>query len=199
MARLPNDPDRLVEMGSALVAEAVELDDQKTQVLIRLAKVIVQLRSRFKTTKGDVDWAGRSQEYRDTAARIYSEAGVPPDSASNIQAAVRYHVGNVLRDVAPAEAIEAAGLQPASPRQQRRKSRNRAQASAQEGVTQEAIDLRDTALQSIERATQLIHRSRDKLPEDSDELEAVQSALARHAVEVFTLQQEVERTQAVLV
>src|SRR5690606_11264334 len=42
--------------------------------------------------------------------RLYRQAGVPSDSESNMQANLRYHVGNVLRKVAPPEDLQALGM-----------------------------------------------------------------------------------------
>lgn len=73
------------------------------------AEAIVGLRRHFRH-EGRPDWAGRSPEYRDLVERLYRQAGVPSDSESNMQANLRYHVGNVLRQVAPPEDLAALGM-----------------------------------------------------------------------------------------
>ena len=89
--------------------------DQSTGAFRAAAQAIVQLRQGFKVD-GATDWTGRSVEYRDVVERLYRQAEVPPDSESPIQAKVRYHVGNVLREVAPAAELEALGLAVAGPK-----------------------------------------------------------------------------------
>ena len=73
------------------------------------AQEILTLRECF-THRGLPDWTGRSPEYRDLIQRLYREAGVPSDSASDLQATLRYHVNNRLHEVAPAEHRAALGL-----------------------------------------------------------------------------------------
>lgn len=78
------------------------------------AEALVALRQHF-THEGIPDWAGRSPEYRDLIERVYRKAGVPSDSQGGIQANLRYHLGNVIRQVAPPEHLDALGLAQAGP------------------------------------------------------------------------------------
>lgn len=73
------------------------------------AQEILSLRVLFRH-KGMPDWTGRSPEYRDLIQRLYQAAGVPADSASDLQATLRYHVNNRLHEIAPAEHKAALGL-----------------------------------------------------------------------------------------
>lgn len=73
------------------------------------AETLVSLRKQFKHD-GLPDWAGRSAGYRDIVERLYRQAGVPSDSESNVQANLRYHLGNVLRKVAPPDDLAALGM-----------------------------------------------------------------------------------------
>jgi hypothetical protein len=91
---------------------------QKVQAAIRddsvanlkaAARAIVELRSRFEWN-GLPDWAGHSIEYRYHIERLYREAGVPSDSEGPLQARLRYHVSNVVREVAPLWHLEELGL-----------------------------------------------------------------------------------------
>jgi hypothetical protein len=107
----------LSNAGTGLISFYTRLDETKTDVLKALAKVVVALRSHFRTTEGDVDWSGRSWDYRQTVSAMYEASGIPPDSESNIQASLRYHVGNPLREVVPAEQLESAGLLTKSPKE----------------------------------------------------------------------------------
>lgn len=79
------------------------------------AEAIVTLRRQFRH-EGIPDWAGRSLEYRDVIERVYRQAGVPADSESGLQASLRYHVGNAVRQVAPPEDLTALGMIVAGPR-----------------------------------------------------------------------------------
>lgn len=108
--------DDLTAAGAGLIQFYSKLDETKTDVLKALAKVVVALRAHYRTPEGDVDWGGRSWDYRQTASAMYDAAGIPPDSESNIQASLRYHVGNLLREVAPPKQLAAVGLLAKSPK-----------------------------------------------------------------------------------
>jgi hypothetical protein len=127
----------LVDRGAHLVRDFSNVESSKTAILKDLARVVVELRSRFHTDDGRTDWAGRSGPYREAVARIYSEAGVPTDSLDGMQAALRYHVGNVLREVAPAEELEDLGLKAARPVDRVKETRDRLAALARAGAAAE--------------------------------------------------------------
>jgi hypothetical protein len=109
--------DDLTSAGTGLIHFYTKLDETKTDVLRALAKVVVALRAHYRTPDGDVDWRGSSWDYRQTVGAMYVAAGIPPDSESNIQASLRYHVGNLLREVAPADQLAAVGLLTNSPKE----------------------------------------------------------------------------------
>lgn len=113
-------------LGTQLIQAYAAVEETKTEILRRLALVVIKLRSLHRTPDGDVDWAGRSWDYRQTVERMYEAAGIPPDSASGIQAALRYHVGNALRSLVPAKELEAVGLLPTSPRERVQTAREEA-------------------------------------------------------------------------
>lgn len=109
--------DELVADGVALVREYLEVDSRRTDILRSLSLVVVGLRSSFIGAGGKRDWAGQTPGYRNAVKRIYDEAGIPSDSLNNTQAALRYHIGNTLREFAPARELKAAGLKSESPRE----------------------------------------------------------------------------------
>lgn len=111
--------EKLTQAGISTVKELTEVEASRTTLLQELALTLVLLRGKH-TYKGKPDYAGRSAEYRAVAASIYAEAGVPADSAGTIQAAVRYHIGNMLRETHTETELAGAGLQAASPRERAR-------------------------------------------------------------------------------
>ncbi len=54
---------------------------------------------------------------------IYKNAGVTEDTLDTVQAALRYHVGNLLRETKSAEDLAAVGLTSISPRARLQRSR----------------------------------------------------------------------------
>lgn len=92
--------------------EAVERPG--TENTRKAAEAVLNLRKQFRHDELP-DWAGRSPAYRDMIARVYRDAGVPADMGNNFQANLRYHIGNVLRQLAPPEELEALGLQSQGP------------------------------------------------------------------------------------
>ena len=83
----------------------------------RAAEAIVSAREYFYTSDGRPDWSGRTRAYRDFIAEVYGNAGVTRDDLASEQAAVRYHVGNVVRERVSDADLEDAGYRVASPRQ----------------------------------------------------------------------------------
>lgn len=141
----------LIKTGTDLIVQAHEQGEALTQTYRELATVLVDLRKRFKRNdKPDI--AGRSQDYRNTVAKMYEDAGVPADSASNIQAAIRYHIGNVLREKFTEEQLAEAGLSTEGPRD-RTRNRNTAGRVAASAAGYESEDemVKDmvTTLQSV--------------------------------------------------
>lgn len=108
--------DELLDTGAALVRRWHQTEESKTEVLRELAHVVVDIRSRYRYD-GAPDWAGRSWKYRRAIAAMYAVAGIPPDSVAHVQGALRYHVGNALRERVPAEELESVGLKAASPKE----------------------------------------------------------------------------------
>lgn len=111
----------LIEEGANLLSQAYTLGQSLTETYRRLAGVIVDLRKRFPNSQETgPDWRGTTQAYREAVAKMYEASGVEPDSVSNMQAAIRYHIGNVLRERLSAEELAAAGLKAEGPLQRSR-------------------------------------------------------------------------------
>jgi hypothetical protein len=89
----------------------------RTQWLRKTAEALVDLREQFLTERGEPDWRGQSFEYRQAVNEIFTLAGVESEDHETVSAAVRYHVGNVLRDKVPDEDLAAIGLRVSSPRE----------------------------------------------------------------------------------
>src|SRR4051794_5299906 len=103
-------PAQLVDEGVKVLRRY--LTDHRTDHLKQLAEIVIQLRSAHTLEDGRTDWSGRSPAYRQSMADIYTRARVPPEKLDTVQAALRYHVGNLLRDRAKDEELGAVGLSP---------------------------------------------------------------------------------------
>ena len=69
------------------------------------------------------DPAGTSRGYKAAVSAAYLAAGVPSDPASGFQANLRYHTGNALRLLMPADRLVAAGLDTDGPAARARRTR----------------------------------------------------------------------------
>jgi hypothetical protein len=104
---------RLVKIVRELVA--AEKADREPYYRAAAEK-IVDLRAVHKD--GELpDWAGRSPDYKAAMRLVYRDAGGVPQS---IQASIRYHVNNLLRERLTPEELDAAGLDRASSKQKMR-------------------------------------------------------------------------------
>ncbi|MET9126911.1 hypothetical protein [Streptomyces sp. NPDC004528] len=77
--------------GAAYAKAHAQIEGAQTVLLKNLAMVILAIRKKHD------DWDGKSYEYRQDVAEMYRQAGIPKDSMSSLQSAVRYHVGNAVR------------------------------------------------------------------------------------------------------
>lgn len=119
----------LKKEGAELVGWYHSVEESKTDILKRLAEVVVEVRSQFHDEEtGQPDWRGKSWEYRQFMTELYEAAGVPPASVAGVQSSLRYHTGNRLREVVPPEELERAGLLADSPKLRMEKQRNFADA-----------------------------------------------------------------------
>lgn len=98
--------------------------ERRTVALRDLAEVMVDMREHFVTPEGDPDWSGRTFAYRELARELYAEAGFPHDQAQAVQAAVRYHVGNIVRQRLSVDELADHGLRDVGPKQRARLSRD---------------------------------------------------------------------------
>ena len=112
----------LVEQGVEILREY--LGTPETHYLKRLAPIIVALRGRHRLDDGRQDWSGRSPDYRRVISEMYAEAGVPKEKLDTVQAALRYHVGNLLREQAGEGELAAVGLTSVSPKERLQRNRD---------------------------------------------------------------------------
>lgn len=77
--------------GAAYAREHAKIDGAQTVLLKNLATVVLAIRKKHD------DWEGMSRAYRMEVAEMYRQAGIPASNVSGTQAAVRYHVGNLVR------------------------------------------------------------------------------------------------------
>lgn len=110
--------------GRALVRTALTNREQRPSALRRLAELVVDLRRYYSNEDGTIDYRGRTWDYRERIREMFDKWGVPADSEDNLQASLRYHVGNYLREVLTPEELVEAGLQPAGPRQRLQNTRD---------------------------------------------------------------------------
>ena len=106
----------LVDAAALDLGGYIQTGRQRTDLLKRAAGTIVELRQQFTLEDGRTDWSGRSPRYRAAIAQVYFRAHVPDDKLDTVQAALRYHVGNVLRERAEADELAAVGLSATSPK-----------------------------------------------------------------------------------
>lgn len=103
--------DELVVQGEETLTAIIEAEKQPADQYRRLAELVVELRQRFQSPNREIpDWAGRSKDYREAITRMYATVAIPPDSEAGVQARIRYHVSNRVREVAPAEDLTELGL-----------------------------------------------------------------------------------------
>jgi hypothetical protein len=155
--------------GLELIHRYTIVEESKTAILKNLAEVVVDIRSQFYDESGDVDWQGASYEYRKFMEALYDDAGIPPDSKSNLQAALRYHVGNALRERVTVSELERAGLLAASPKERMAAQRNEASAllrslGTHDGTPDDVRNFWRQAIQAVDNvASKLAHLSPDHL------------------------------------
>lgn len=108
-----------------LAASFKGTDAERTDCLRNVARSFVAAREFFYTKDGDPDWAGRTYAYRTWVREVMAQAHVPADVLTSTQAAIRYHVGNALRERLSDEELEDLGLRKASPRERSVEKRER--------------------------------------------------------------------------
>lgn len=101
----------------AISAALTSSDAARTELLRDAARLFIDARGHFFTREGEPDWLGRTYAYRTWVREVMSSAHVPGDEVSSLQAAIRYHSGNILRDRLNEEEIADLGLRKESPRE----------------------------------------------------------------------------------
>jgi hypothetical protein len=184
-----------------LIARGVVLIQQyqrnRTETLRKLAQVVVSIRAKHQY-KDMPDWGGNSNKCKEVIAEMYRKAGVDRDSESSMQKALRYHIGVLLRKVAPKEHLKALGYldEPQSKRQtEKAKAGNKAmKGQGQKKEPVKASDVMDArpknvpvrggenpldhltiAMFHIEQASKLTVND-DKLPEVEKALKTIATA-----------------------
>lgn len=155
----------------ALTARAVKLAEERA--LRELAELVVDLRQLFTTAEGGVDWGGRTRAYRDTVGEVFRASGLSDRDRNTL----RYHVGNVLREKAPAEALDDLGLQHRPPIERAADSRARQTARARVGALTEKKSLRRANVVRL-----LIAAEETLAAVDDDRLSEIDSELVEDAV-----------------
>lgn len=184
----------LTQRGSALARRYGDASrDARTGLLRELAEVIVELRSRFETEDGMTDWTGRTYGYREAVADIYKQSGLGSEDRKTMQNALRYHIGNVLRERAPDDELKALGLRRAAPSDRVREQRERLSALARLGSTSDLpksdpvrlATAAEVILQELSRG----HHSRELTNKDRT---LIRRALERIAETTSHLQEELQ-------
>ncbi|UIW13509.1 hypothetical protein PQD80_gp25 [Arthrobacter phage Lizalica] len=100
-------------------------DTERTELLRNAARLFIDARAHFFTREGEPDWRGRTYAYRTWVREVMSAARVPGDEITSLQAAIRYHSGNLLRDRLGEDEIADLGLRKESPRERSVEKRER--------------------------------------------------------------------------
>ncbi|WVX88014.1 hypothetical protein SEA_TFORTROY_26 [Arthrobacter phage TforTroy] len=129
MNNAPTTPATLAEIQkaatTALSGSLSASDVERTDLLRGVARNFVDARAHFFNRNGEPDWTGRTHAYRSWVREVMSDARVPGDEVTTLQAAIRYHSGNVLRERLGDEAIADLGLRKESPRERSVEKRER--------------------------------------------------------------------------
>ncbi|UVK63547.1 hypothetical protein SEA_JANEEMI_27 [Arthrobacter phage Janeemi] len=110
---------------NAIHASLSATDNERTDLLRDAARLFIDARAHFFTREGEPDWLGRTYAYRTWVREVMSAARVPGDTITSLQAAIRYHSGNILRDRLGDEEIADLGLRKESPKQRSVEKRER--------------------------------------------------------------------------
>jgi hypothetical protein len=100
---------------------------RKTPYLRAVAEQFVILRELFLNERGEPDWRGQTWEYKQAVQEVFTLGGIPSDEHETVSAAIRYHVGNILRDKLDESEITGIGLRVAKPSERGNERRARQQ------------------------------------------------------------------------
>lgn len=182
----PTPIEELVDRGVEILSHYIA--DHRTDHLKDLAPIVVDLRGSFQLDDSRRDWSGRSAGYRQAMSDLYTRAKVPADKLDTVQAALRYHVGNLLRERTSEEELAAVGLKAVAPRE--RLATQRQALAAQRAVAaprQDAARLAAYAQALLEYADEnaLADLTPERIVSTRLALEAIQSRVA-HLLEVVS-------------
>ncbi|GAA1064686.1 hypothetical protein [Streptomyces asiaticus] len=107
----------LIARGAAYASEYAQIEHKPEMLVRNIAVVNVALRRQHD------DMRGRTRAYREDVAQIYRAAGIGPNVVDRMQQAVRYHVGNILRDELSPEELRDLDLHTSSPLERARGAR----------------------------------------------------------------------------
>lgn len=100
-------------------------DTARTALLREAAHYFIEAREHFFTKEGEPDWLGRTHAYRLWVREVMTGAHVPGEDVTSLQAAIRYHSGNMLREKLDDETLADLGLKKSSPRERSVEKRER--------------------------------------------------------------------------
>lgn len=163
---MPVDLSTLRANARNLLKRYLRADEtERTPILRAIAECFVDAREHFERPDGSPDWKGRTHAYRMWVRDTVTDAGVPKEEHATVQSAVRYHVGNVLRERLDEETREEYGLIQRSPRE-RSADRRESRTAILQALT--SRDLSGGALMSLTAAHAVLNKVE---PKDLDELE----------------------------
>lgn len=93
--------------------------------LREVAGLFIDARMLVTTREGDPDYLGRTHAYRRWVRETMTLANVPGDKLASLQAAIRYHTGNILRARLDEGELQSLGLKAAGPRERSVEKRER--------------------------------------------------------------------------
>lgn len=125
-------PETQEKHAIATLRRVISYDTKRTEALKAFGKDVCTLRRLYQ------DPAGASAEYKSAMERIYASVDIPADSASSIQASIRYHIGNALREEFTAEELQAVGLSEKTPLERARDARTGGDKPAKPEAQEEA-------------------------------------------------------------
>jgi len=127
---------------------------RKTPHLRAVGERFVELREHCLTEHGEPDWRGQTWEYKQAVQEVFGLANVPPDEHESLAAAIRYHVGNILRDRLDESEITGIGLRAISPRarsSERRARQAKVAATVRDSARLDAIRLLASSLAQLKQ------------------------------------------------
>jgi hypothetical protein len=100
-------------------------ETERTTNLRKVAEAFFDAREHFFTPEGTPDWKGRTHAYRVWVRETMRIADIQKDELTTVQAAIRYHVGNVVRERMDDGDLKDLGLNTSSPRERSVEKRGR--------------------------------------------------------------------------